>query len=605
VKSKRKKAPAPSDEILILKKGEQALSSGSYGPAAGYFSRISDRSPNYGRACKGNGAALLRMFRWRDALDALQLAHEAFPADSDILVDGGDAARMLGGLDVAEAAYEAARKLGADGFQIRFGEAMICQDRKCWIKAIDLWTKLRATDPSNSLVVHNLGKAWHELGETDRAVSLMLESYASSGDKTTLTMLGLLAPHAGMFGHEDVRRIRTKLGEQLRSDEGDPRDSLRPEPNGCVNIGYVSAFFHRRNWMKPVWALLNDHDRDAFKIHLFADGPPDEIDSEGGYSRHAQDSIYDTRKLSNRDLAKLISDRRINVLVDLNGYSAIPRLGLWTAKPAPVTIAWFNQYATSGLPGIEWLIGDDVVIHPEEEKFYAEKIVRLKQSYLTFQVGYATPDIEIPADEELFTYGCLGSAYKITPEVRDAWIKLLKETEGTRMIVRNRVLGADDHREWFLEFFVREGIAPERVILLGPADHDEFLRTYGKIDLALDTFPYNGGTTTMEALWQGVPIVCFTGDRWVSRTSATILNSADMHDFVGENINEYVEIAKKWNAPAQRDSLRQLRNEMRRRLNSSKGCDGLGLARDFERIVIEILRSSASDPAVGSLNNNF
>jgi len=346
--------------------------------------------------------------------------------------------------------------------------------------------------------------------------------------------------------------------------------------------------------MKPVWALLNNHDRERFSISLFADGPVDEINADGGYRRHTQDTIYDVRSLGNRDLAKLIEHCDIDLLVDLNGYSSIRRLGLWAAKPAPMTIGWFNYYATSGMPGIEWLIGDDQVVYAEEERFYSERIDRLKQSYLTFEVGYATPDIEFPSQEEAFTFGCLGSAYKITPDVRSAWIRLLKETSGTQLLVRNRVLGEESHRKWFLAFFTSEGIDPERVILLGPAEHKEFLQTYGRIDIALDTFPYNGGTTTMEALWQGVPMVCFKGDRWVARTSATILNSAGLGEFVGEDVDEYVELAAKWSDRRRRNDLARFRKEMRPRLMESSVCDGEGLARDFERIVTGLIADAAA-----------
>jgi len=590
-KSTKRRIPKPQTEILACQKGEHGLASGQFDQATSYFKSISKDSPYYGRACKGHGTALLKLRRWSEALTVLQTAHEAFPDDPDIVVDGADAVRLLGDLSGAEGLYLEARKLGANGFQIRFGEASICQERKLWVEAIKLWTELGISYPNNPDVLQNLGKAWHELGETDKAISLMLAAFESGGETVTLSMLGVLAPHARSYGHEEVRRIRTDLGKQLKLEEGNPTDCghCRRE-DGRVNIGYVSAFFHRRNWMKPVWALLNNHDRENFNIHLFADGPPDEINTEGGYVPHAQDTIYDVRKLGNRDLAKLISDCGIEVLVDLNGYSAVRRLGLWAAKPSPVTIGWFNQYATSGMPGIECLIGDDVVIYPEEEKFYSERIVRLKQSYLTFQVGYETPDIEIPVDNEPFTFGCLGSAYKITPEVRAAWIRLLSETNVTRLLVRNKVLGEESHRKWFLDFFTSEGIDPKRVILLGPAEHEEFLQTYGMVDLALDTFPYNGGTTTMEALWQGVPLVCFKGDRWVSRTSATLLNSAGLNDFVGDDDNEYVDIAKKWSAPGQKDELRRLRTEMRCRLENSMVCDGAGLARNFEQIVFEMIR---------------
>jgi predicted O-linked N-acetylglucosamine transferase (SPINDLY family) len=144
-----------------------------------------------------------------------------------------------------------------------------------------------------------------------------------------------------------------------------------------------------------------------------------------------------------------------------------------------------------------------------------------------------------------------------------------------------------------MSFFTGAGIDPKRVVLLGPAPHDEFLRTYGKIDLALDTFPYNGGTTTMEALWQGVPLVCFIGDRWVSRTSATLMESAGLGDFVAKSAGDYVEIAAKWSLPDGRDQLRRLRAEMRARLENSAVCDGSSLARDFERRVFEIVAATA------------
>lgn len=590
-KNKQKRGlPKTQNETAILQNGERALASGNFNQAIDFFADISKESLNYGRACKGHGAALLRLHRLKEALPLLQTAHLALPKDPNILVDGADVARLMGGLNVAEDTYKAARELGASGFQIEFGEASIAQERNKWLEATGLWSELNQSYQKNPFVLHNLGRAWHELGETDRAMLLMSEAFKLGGETATLSTLALLAPHAGSCNHEEVKQHRINLAERLKLEEGNPLDvSTTSKKNKPIKIGYVSAFFHRRNWMKPVWALLNNHNREDFNIHLFADGPLDEINTEGGYISHEQDKIYDVRKLNNRELAKLISDCEIDVLVDLNSYSTVHRLGLWSAKPAPVTIGWFNLYATSGMPGIEWLIGDDVVIHSHEEKFYTEKILRLNQSYLTFQVGYDTPDIECPAVDEPFTFGCLGSGYKITPEVRAAWIKILRETEGTRLLVRNQVLGEDSHKKWFAEFFTREGIEADRLILLGAAEHKEFIQTYGKIDLALDTFPYNGGTTTMESLWQGVPVVCFKGDRWISRTSATLLNSAELHDFIGDNENEYVEIAKKWSSKKQKASLRKLRTEMRSHLENSKVCDGKGLAKDFERIVFEII----------------
>ena len=591
---KNRRAGGPAQVRDSLSAAERALSSGRFNEAISHFSTIPKTSKDYGLACKGLGAALLRSGKVADSLDFLQTAHEAFPNDANILVDAGDAARVLGRTDVAETVYARARELGANGFQIRFGEASILQQRKLWLEAIGAWTNLHNEFPNDRSVTHNLGKAWHELGETDLAISLLRDAYLASREPQTLAVLALLAPHASACGHEEVRRWRTEYDNWLRSSEKPASVGVIERSQGSpINIGYVSAFFHRPNWMKPVWALLNNHDRNKYTIHIFADGPIGEISNEAGYRSNEADQIFDTRPMSNQELASLVHRCKIDVLVDLNGYSAMPRLGLWTSKPAPVTIGWFNYYATSGMSGIDWLVGDDVVIRSDEEEFYTEKIVRLQQSYLTFQVGYKTPDVEIPSADQPFTYGCLGSAYKITPEVRDAWIALLQKTDDTRLIVRNRVLGEEKHREWFMGFFTKAGIAAERVTLLGPAPHDEFLQTYGKIDLALDTFPYNGGTTTMEALWQGVPVVCFTGDRWVSRTSATIVKYGGLNDFIGADAGQYVDIAAQWSSRAGRNALKQLRTQMREQLVKSSVCDGAHLARDFEHIVSKIVSDRA------------
>ena len=585
-----KKKTRFSNDAIFLKMGNEALGSGNFKAAVEFFSNVSQNSPNYGLACKGQGAALLRLEKLSEALPLLQMAHLASPKDPEILVDGADVARLIGNLNVAEDTYREARKLGAKGFQVDFGEASIFQERNQWLKAIDLWEELDGNYPNNPYVLHNLGRAWHELGETDKAASIMKKSVKLSGEINTLSALALLAPHAKSFNHTDVQEIRVKLGSRLKAKHGfSEAHQYRQQNKKKINIGYVSAFFHRRNWMKPVWALLNNHNREKFNVHLFADNSADKIDEKGGYELHHADKIYDVREMDNSDLFQLIKDAEIDVLVDLNSYSKLERLGLWAAKPAPVTIGWFNLYATSGLPGIEWLIGDEIVIKKQEEEFYTEKIARLKQSYLTFQVGYDTPDIEPINDDKPFTFGCLGSGYKITPEVRRAWIKLMQKTNGTRLIIRNQLLGEEAHKKWFLDFFLKEGIDPLRIILLGPAEHKEFLQTYGMIDIALDTFPYNGGTTTMEALWQGVPVVCFTGDRWITRTSATILHSADLRDFIGNDEEEYIEIATKWSEGKMKEKLKVLRSGMREKLQDSTICNGQGLAADFERIIFDIL----------------
>jgi len=137
------------------------------------------------------------------------------------------------------------------------------------------------------------------------------------------------------------------------------------------------------------------------------------------------------------------------------------------------------------------------------------------------------------------------------------------------------------------------GIPAERLCLEGPAEHYDFLRTYDRIDVALDTFPYSGGTTTSEAIWQGVPVVTFAGDRWVARTSASILRAANLGEFVGRSVGEYISMAVGMaNSPGRSEFLGELRRNMRSQLARSPVCDTAGFARNMERIYREMVERS-------------
>ncbi len=220
----------------------------------------------------------------------------------------------------------------------------------------------------------------------------------------------------------------------------------------------------------------------------------------------------------------------VQILVDLSAYSVPQRLPLFTQHVAPVTIAWFNAFATSGLPGFDYIVGDERVVYDGEERFFTEKILRLPMSYLTFEVTHAAPPIVPPPclQNRYLTFGSLVSQYKITPPVLDAWAEILRRTDGTRLLLANTALRSIHNRSYVLERFTERGVDAERLILEGPAEHFAYLEKYNRIDVALDAFPYNGGTTTMEAIWQGVPVLTFAGDRWASRTSQSLLHETPL-----------------------------------------------------------------------------
>jgi predicted O-linked N-acetylglucosamine transferase (SPINDLY family) len=354
---------------------------------------------------------------------------------------------------------------------------------------------------------------------------------------------------------------------------------------GVLRVGYVSSFFHCPNWMKPVWGLINRHNRRRFEVHLFSETPASAI--RYGYRPHPQDRFHEIGGLSMAAVAELVAQARIDVLVDLNGYSRMQTLPLFSLRPAPVVLGWFNMYATTGLDCYDCLIGDREAIPKSEEKLYREPIIRVPGSYLTFEVGYPTPPVSrAPCRTSgKFTFGCLAPQYKITPQVVRVWSLILQQAPRSSLLLRNAALGAPDVLQFVHSLFAAHGIAPDRIRLEGPADHYQFLRTYDEIDLALDTFPYSGGTTTMEAIWQGVPVLTARGDRWAARTSASILCAANLRQFVRPSLDDYVATAVRLaGSPDSWKELGKLRRSLRSKLLRSPVCDTRTFARNMERI---------------------
>ena len=305
-----------------------------------------------------------------------------------------------------------------------------------------------------------------------------------------------------------------------------------------------------------------------------------------------RDRIHETATLDNDQLAELIQLSDIDILVDLNAYSSPERLALFLDRPAPVTVAWFNMYATSGLPGFDYLVADDEVVRPGEEPFFTEKVVRLPVSYLTFQVDHPAPPVVPPPclENGYLTFGSLVSQYKITPPVLDAWASILRRAEGARLLLANRALKSVHNRSYVADQFSRRGVDTGRIMLCGPAEHLTFLQYYDRVDVALDAFPYNGGTTTMEAIWQGVPVLTFAGDRWSSRTSQSLLRRTHLEEFVAEDIEGMVDLAIRLaRSPDTPRRLAELRWQMRACLQASSACDTPALARAMEQFYTAVV----------------
>lgn len=453
----------------------------------------------------------------------------------------------------------------------------------------------------------NIARPLYLLGDAHIAAAHLERALHLGNRREALLNLAAIAPGVPRYGLRQVFELRSAFGialrdagktpaqclEEARTLAQGPRerssDGLSPlasrEPGTPLRIAYLSAHFDQPGYMGPVWGLINNHNRDGVRLFLLADSRfegtwPD-------YRPHPDDTVVEVHAMDDGRLTECVAELGIDILVDLSAYSHTPRLSLFAKRVAPVVVAWFNMYATSGLPGIDYIVGDAHVVRPEEEIWYSEKVLRLPQSYLSFQSWEGRPPVApAPCTQGVpFTFGSLVSLYKITEPVLDAWCAILRRVPESRLLLANANLKSANNRVWLLEQFVRRGVEEARILIRDPAPHNTFLTYYDAIDLALDSFPYSGGTTTMEALWQGVPVLTQAGEGWAARTTGSILVDTHLGEFCCDDIAHYVErgvaLALDGETPVRFSALRAT---MRERLSRCVALDGAAFARHMERL---------------------
>ncbi len=457
--------------------------------------------------------------------------------------------------------------------------------------AIPCWERALAIDPEHVATHHNYGKSLFELGETELALAQFRAAMKYGENPLSLSSIATAIPASPTATHQEVLEARRRWAATCLPAPAPPA-ARRRTSGERLRIGYLSAFFGSENWMKPVWGIIDEHDRSRFQIVLISDAPQSECKS---YRPNPEDEFVDITGLSNDEAADRIEGLGLDLLIDLNSYSTVERLGLVARKPAPIVVAWFNLYAASGIAAYDYLIGDESVVKPTEEQYYTERIARVAGCYLTYRVQYPVPDVA-PAPclrNGFLTFGSFASLHKLNPGVIAAWGEILRRAPSARLFLKNGLLQRTTVVDYIRKAFVAQRVAAERLHFSGQSSHFDFLGAYGEVDVGLDPFPYNGGTTTSEALWQGVPVICFEGDRWAARQGVSLLRAAGLEEFAAVDLRGYVERAVGLADCA--GDLGALRAGMRRRLLGSSVCDTVGFAREMEGLY---LRFQGEGPVV-------
>lgn len=357
-----------------------------------------------------------------------------------------------------------------------------------------------------------------------------------------------------------------RFGEPMRQYR-QPHDNLF-SPDKRLRIGYVSPDFVRHSVSYFIEPVLSHHDRNKFEVFAYHCAPgSDEVTRRLGQQVEHWRNVA---RLSPLDLAEQIRSDGIDLLIDLAGHTANHRLLTFAMKPAPVQISYLGYPNTSGLDTMDYRISDGRADPVDQAEFCSESLLRLADCFHCYQPEPDLPLTIAPPSEQQgdITFGSFNVLGKISDQVLAAWAAILTRTPGARLRLKSFGLISTRARTRLGERLAAAGIAAERV-LLDPATvtHREHMAHYRSIDIALDTFPYNGTTTTCEALWMGVPVVALAGDRHASRVGVSLLTAAGLPELIADSVDDYVERAVALAADLQR--LRQYHGTLRHQLQHS------------------------------------
>jgi predicted O-linked N-acetylglucosamine transferase (SPINDLY family) len=278
---------------------------------------------------------------------------------------------------------------------------------------------------------------------------------------------------------------------------------------------------------------------------------------------------------SDLEVVELIRGDKIDILVDLGGHTGESRLLVFAYKPSPVQVAWLGYPNTTGLRTMDYRLTDAIADPPgEADSFHSEKLIRLEYGFLCYQADEYAPETDSPPCLERghVTFGSFNNLAKLNPEVIKVWAEILRGQPRSRLMLKAQALTDEGNRKRFLRMFAEHGIAADRLDLHGwmPVQKDH-LELYREIDIGLDPFPYNGTTTTCEALWMGVPVVAILGDRHAARVGASIMHQVGIEELVAKSTEEYVGLAV--GLANDLDRLTVYRNSLRERMRQSKLMD--------------------------------
>jgi len=555
---------------------------GSYGEAASCCQRAVTLTPRDVRAQYNLGVALRDVGQLEAAVDAFRVTLALEPAHRTAGQNLGHILLTLGRFEEAVAAFERALAVNPQNpkFLSDLGTALQLLGR--YEASISCYRRSLQLAPELVPVYDNLASALTSQGRFQEALACYAEALRRDPKEAKVYSNYLLTLHyLPEISREHMLSEHKRWPGALQTPDAALRAPTDADLERRLKIGYVSADFRTHSVTYFFEPLLQARDRNAVEVYCYSAGQG--ADATTARLQALVDGWRDIGGMTDEQAAKQIRADGIDILVDLGGHTAKSRLGLFARKPAPIQVTYLGYPDTTGLTAVDYRVTDAWADPPSAEAYHTETLIRLDGCFLCYRPPEKAPEVAaLPVLQQGFiTFGSFNNLSKMNESVIKLWSRLLQQIPSARLYIKNHSLLCEATRARFLERFVAQGIAPERLELCGfvPGDR-EHLATYAHVDIALDTFPYNGTTTTCEALWMGVPVITLAGESHVERVGVSLLHAVGAEGLVARNQDEYIELAV--NLAEDHVRLAERRVTLRQHMAVSPLCDAQAFSRKME-----------------------
>lgn len=514
-------------------------------------------NPRHGDAAASLAHVLIALHRYEEAEEVFRGVLDYQQGNADFYAVYGAAMQTMGRYEAAIGAYRKAIKLRPPRvaeIHENLAAALCMQGR--YRESIENYDAALAIEPKNERIHSSLLLTLHYLAGQDPE--------------------DMLARHRRWPGNALHPATPSRVSVPLKE---------RPER---LRIGYVSSDLRRHSVAFFVEPLLAHHDAARFEITCyFSHKDADATTNRLHRLAHRWRNIAD---LDDQQFLQMIAADGIDILVDLNGHTNGGRLTAFARRAAPLQVSFIGYPNTTGVAEMDYRLSDAIADPPGAERLCTESLVRLPGCFLCYQPPDNAPDVAASpcAKNGFVTFGSFNNLAKVNAEVVAAWARLLHEIPDSRLVMKNPSLTDKATREQYQALFADAGIPGERLDLLGfIADDGGHLGAYGRMDIALDTFPYNGTTTTCEALWMGVPVITLRGDRHSARVGASLLTAAGSAGWIADTHEQYLRIAR--DLAQNQSRLVEIRSGLREQVRASRLCSAKTYVRAVESAYDEMI----------------